>query len=147
MYLLSFSLKRGVPFQFISSFLHYWKSAAFDTQWIFPRINTWKSRLASMPHSRYRYNSERVAVCTTSWGWHNNSIFIGFCWRSVGWRLAGAGPGGTIDIEYEAPAAASCPEHQAAVSSQQSVPGGSVTRSTESRVTSRAWNEGPSEGS
>ena len=84
-------------------------------------------------NSRYRYNSERVAVCGHKLAWHNNSIFIGFCWCSVGRRLAGAGPGGSIDIEYEAAAAASCPKPG---SSQQSVPGGSVTRSTESRVTS-----------
>ena len=84
-------------------------------------------------NSRYRYNSERVTVCGHKLAWHNNSIFIGFCWCSVGRRLAGAGPGGSIDIEYEAAAAASCPEPG---SSQQSVPGGSVTRSTESRVTS-----------
>ena len=128
MYLLSFSLKRGEPFQFISSFLHYW---SFRYSMDFP-----KDKYVKVPaclNSRYRYNSERVAVCGHKLAWHNNSIFIGFCWCSVGRRLAGAGPGGSIDIEYEAAAAASCPKPG---SSQQSVPGGSVTRSTESRVTS-----------
>ena len=118
MYLLSFSLKRGEPFQFISSFLHYW---SFRYSVDFP-----KDKYVKVPaclNSRYRYNSERVAVCGHKLAWHNNSIFIGFCWCSVGRRLAGAGPGGSIDIEYEAAAAASCPEpgssQQLAVSTWQ----------------------------
>ena len=114
-----------------NSYPAFFTTEAFDTQWIFPRINTWKSLLASIVDTDTIVRGLQSAA--TSWRWHNNSIFIGFCWCSVGRRLAGAGPGGSIDIEYEAAAAASCPKPG---SSQQSVPGGSVTRSTESRVTS-----------